>query len=562
MKVLGIIPSRGSGDDWPWVNARKLGGYPLVVHSILSARQSRHLGRVLVSTEDPGIAAIAREYGADVPFLRDPRHARPGSMLNEAMIEILDYLKRHEGYEPEALALLESDAPFRTPQLIDAAVERFLQGDVDSVVALTPEYDQFWRKDGERIVEVLARRTRKEGLEPLLRETGVVRVIRTATLTCERYLGRRVGHVLADPRSSFTIRTIDDFRMAERLLQPYRVLFRADGSRTIGMGHLYSVLRVAECLVKQEPQTEVLVLIGSRHAEGATLVAERGFPVEVCPSEDLTACMRRLDRFGPDLVVNDLMVVPKDYMEQLRLSGYRVVNIVDSLADVEEGPPPDVLINFSHEAHVPCGYEYFCGTSYATLDPSLSGQQVGGQRTLRTPPTVIVTMGGSDPENLSAKCLEALDAMPESLAVTLVIGPAFMHEAAVIQFIQCARKPVLVQKAVPDMARLYAEADIGLAAGGRTLYELSAMGVPAIVLSQNQREQERVEHFSHFGSVISLGLGREVVPSQIQMAVRRLLEDRDLLRRMQEAGSRLVDGNGVQRIVGIIRQAMLQRQAI
>src|SRR5204862_1832972 len=68
--ALGIIPARGGSKGVPRKNLKLLGGLPLIAHSIVSGRAARELDRVLVSTDDPEIAAVARDYGAEVPFLR------------------------------------------------------------------------------------------------------------------------------------------------------------------------------------------------------------------------------------------------------------------------------------------------------------------------------------------------------------------------------------------------------------------------------------------------------------------------------------------------------------
>ena len=68
--VLAVIPARGGSKGLPGKNLRSLAGIPLIGHSILLAKMCPQIDRLIVSTESPGIAAVAREYGADVPFVR------------------------------------------------------------------------------------------------------------------------------------------------------------------------------------------------------------------------------------------------------------------------------------------------------------------------------------------------------------------------------------------------------------------------------------------------------------------------------------------------------------
>ncbi|MEE9264590.1 MAG: acylneuraminate cytidylyltransferase family protein, partial [Vicinamibacteria bacterium] len=69
-RVVAIVPARGGYDEVPYMNIKKLGPIPLVAYTLQEAAKSRYIDRVVVSTDDEKVAAVAREYGADVPFLR------------------------------------------------------------------------------------------------------------------------------------------------------------------------------------------------------------------------------------------------------------------------------------------------------------------------------------------------------------------------------------------------------------------------------------------------------------------------------------------------------------
>ncbi|HMU70535.1 MAG TPA: acylneuraminate cytidylyltransferase family protein, partial [Chitinophagales bacterium] len=70
MEVLAIIPARGGSKGLPGKNIRPLNGHPLLAYSILAAQQSELITRIIVNTDDLDIAAIAQQYGAEIPFLR------------------------------------------------------------------------------------------------------------------------------------------------------------------------------------------------------------------------------------------------------------------------------------------------------------------------------------------------------------------------------------------------------------------------------------------------------------------------------------------------------------
>src|SRR3712207_4288147 len=98
--ALGIIPARGGSKTVPRKNLKLLGGKPLIVWSIEAARASRELDRFIVSTDDDEIAAVAREHGAEVPFLRPAEFARDDTPDLPVFQQALSWLAEHRGYRP------------------------------------------------------------------------------------------------------------------------------------------------------------------------------------------------------------------------------------------------------------------------------------------------------------------------------------------------------------------------------------------------------------------------------------------------------------------------------
>lgn len=127
-EVIAIIPARGGSKGLPRKNILPLAGKPLIAYSIEAALASKLVTRVVVSTEDEEIAAIAQEYGAEVPFMRPAELADDRAKISEAIKHTLEQLKLNEGYEPNILITLYPTHPFRTPEIIDSLVQRNLDG--------------------------------------------------------------------------------------------------------------------------------------------------------------------------------------------------------------------------------------------------------------------------------------------------------------------------------------------------------------------------------------------------------------------------------------------------
>ena len=136
--VLGLVPARGGSKGIPRKNLIPVGGLPLIAHTILAARKSRSLDRVIVSTDDDEIAEVAERFGAEVPFRRPPEFAEDLTPDLPVFLHALEWLDRHEGYKPDLIAHLRPTSPLRTAQHIDEAVS-ILRGrpDADSVRSVT-----------------------------------------------------------------------------------------------------------------------------------------------------------------------------------------------------------------------------------------------------------------------------------------------------------------------------------------------------------------------------------------------------------------------------------------
>jgi len=126
-EVVAVIPARGQSKGLPRKNCLPLCGKPLIAYSIETALRSRLIDRVIVSTDDEEIAAIARDFGASVPALRPESLARDASELTEVVKHAM--LRLYDGDPDQAISIvLLPTHPFRTPTLVDYLTQKLLDG--------------------------------------------------------------------------------------------------------------------------------------------------------------------------------------------------------------------------------------------------------------------------------------------------------------------------------------------------------------------------------------------------------------------------------------------------
>ena len=137
MKIIAIIPTRGGSLRTRDKNIKNFAGKPLIVWTILEAKKSKLLNRVIVSTDSPAIAKIAKKYGAEVPFLRPAELAIATIGVEPVLKHAFEWLIKNETYKADAIVLLQSTNPLRTSTHIDEAIKIFIKKKADSVVAVS-----------------------------------------------------------------------------------------------------------------------------------------------------------------------------------------------------------------------------------------------------------------------------------------------------------------------------------------------------------------------------------------------------------------------------------------
>lgn len=137
-RILAVIPARGGSKGIPFKNIVSLGGLPLIAWTIAAARAAHGLDRVIVSTDDANIAAIAREHDAEVPFLRPVEFSGDSAPAVDVIKHALGQLHADDGKPYDAVAYLQPTSPFRTTAHLNDAVALYNQHQPDTLVSVTP----------------------------------------------------------------------------------------------------------------------------------------------------------------------------------------------------------------------------------------------------------------------------------------------------------------------------------------------------------------------------------------------------------------------------------------
>lgn len=220
--ALCVVPAKARSTRFPGKNTALLAGKPLVVWAVEAALASGVFDCVMVSTDDEGIARLARSAGAEVPFIRDPALAADDVEVPAVIRSVLHWYDQHSGRIFEEICILQPTSPLRTAQDIRAA-KSMLDADpqADGVISVSPyAHHPHWalRIEGGRLVAQFPQSATasRQDLPPLYHPDGTVFWHRRRSLLSERPVyERRMLAYLTPARSSLDIDYPDDLDYAQ-----------------------------------------------------------------------------------------------------------------------------------------------------------------------------------------------------------------------------------------------------------------------------------------------------------------------------------------------------------
>lgn len=230
-EVLALIPARGGSKSIPGKNIKDFAGHPLISYSIVAGLAAESVNRVVVSTDDEQIAAIARKYGAETPFLRPLEFSRDDTPDLPVFQHAVNWLQAEEGYLPDIIVQLRPTSPLRKTSHIDQAVFRLLEHpEADSIRTVCMPFQnpyKMWRVGEEGFMSPILNSDLSEpynlprqALPQVYWQTGYVDAAWSDTIMSKGSMtGDRILPLIIGEEEWIDIDTPDDWRRAERLLE-------------------------------------------------------------------------------------------------------------------------------------------------------------------------------------------------------------------------------------------------------------------------------------------------------------------------------------------------------
>ncbi|HEY1632742.1 MAG TPA: NTP transferase domain-containing protein [Rhizomicrobium sp.] len=578
IRIVAVIQARMGSTRLPGKVLKPIAGEPLLWHIVHRLKRSQFIEDIAIATSthprDDAIVEWGRENGVTV--VRGPEDDVLARFARAA--ELMD---------ADVIVRVSSDAPFIDAGFIDHLIASLLEQDADYVLleenAVTAHegVDPFTRRALDRLMM-------DAGDDPVAREhvTGYFKLhpdfVRIARAPAYPALAREAGRL--------TIDTPDDLAFAEAVharleakageaslsdlllllerepglralnghvqQKPIRAegglaLIRCDGGGRFGYGHVKRMVALARALRDREGIGSVFAVNGTPDAFEP--IARAGFE-----AVEATSLPKMIAVRDPDLVICDLREgVTREELASLdplkiAIDDGSDLRLAADLAYYPPVPQAETLDWHGSQCAPRIGWEW------SLLGMTKPG---AGPRAASPRPTLLVSMGGSDPQELTLRMARALTRLNPVFRARFVIGPGMENRGRIARAIASLAPHFETVEGAADLAAEYAASDLALVAFGVTAYELAAYGVPALYLGLTEDHALSASAFEQAGMGISLGVAERIEDEDITRAVWTLMSDSPRRRDMRAAGLMTIDGEGAARIAGDIAKQLRLRRA-
>mgnify|MGYP003628777441 CR=1 FL=1 len=228
MNILGIIPARGGSKAVRGKNIKLLAGKPLLQYTVDVAKASKHLSKLILSSDDDAIINVANQLNLEVPYKRPSGLAQDNSPTLPVIQHALNFY-RNQGINFDAVCLLQVTSPFKTTKFIDNAIEIFIKSKADALVSVKKvpdEYNPHWtfKVNKNDCLELLTGEEkiigRRQDLPKAYHRDGIIYLTKTNVLLEQNSLyGDTLAYIESPSNVNVNIDTMDDWKKAEDYLK-------------------------------------------------------------------------------------------------------------------------------------------------------------------------------------------------------------------------------------------------------------------------------------------------------------------------------------------------------
>jgi len=561
IKTVAIIQARMGSTRLPGKVLAKIEGKSLLQHLVERIRKSKKIDSNIIATstkkDDSKIEELAKKIG--IKCFRGPENDVLGR-----------YKKAAEKFKADIIVRITADNPLTDPWVTDKMICHLVnrgldyvcvKGMIDGLASEVITLDAIKKAD-----KLSSKEYHREHVTTFIKDSP--RLFNIGFIDCTKRLKKPEISVSVDTKEDLAkVRAIykkfykkGTIFSSEKIVEFFdnknkksNILFRVDGSNKLGMGHIIRSVAIANELRKSKNM--VPIFLTKNFPIAIKKIKENNFHAEIIPrntniKEEIKLALDAIKKTNSRVVMTDIQNINLDFLKGIKRKIDCIVSI-DDLGSIKKHA--DIIINGSvvdkRLIYKNKMARYFLGPKHMIINQSFAGMYKKKKKIAKKISSILVTMGGSDPRNLTLKVINALTDLNDNIKITILVGSAFKNIEKIMSLAKNMDN-INIRHNVKNIQDYMYKADIAFCSGGISSYELAACGTPAIFLPFSKIESLTSDTFEKKGFGINMGL--DLKRDKITRATKRLIRNRKLRAKMSKAGKKLVDGKSMERAIGVI----------
>lgn len=336
------------------------------------------------------------------------------------------------------------------------------------------------------------------------------------------------------------------------------LLFRVDATHEMGIGHVMRCLVIAEAWMKKD-LGPVYFISSSLNDKMKSLVEKAN--IKLCTiqcndpgsTEDALATIELIRKLNSDWVVVDGYQFNHQYQECLKNHNVKFL-FFDDFGHCDHYVA-DIVLNrgfFANQVDYTNREPYtklLLGHTYSLIRNDFIDAASEKERDAKQVGKILVTIGGSDPKNVTVRVLEALDRLEQDLSIKVILGPLYRDQEELMKRSYAENHQVEMIHFTNRIVDYYKWADVAITAGGNSLYEMLYMGLPTITI-KTASNQNAVKIISEeYQATFYVGDEQQLSTELLEEKTRFFLNNTTFREEIARAAEKLIDGLGVQRVI-------------
>lgn len=467
-KLLAVIPARGGSKGIPRKNLKLLNGKPLIDYILEKLISVGIFDKVIVSSDCDKILSHCKKF-KKVNCLK-----RPNDLSGDLVT--LDPVIFHSYQSCDGLFdyifTFQPTSPLLTEETIKESVKRIIDGNCDSLMTVIDDRHLNWILKEGKFVPSYIERVNRQKLPVSFKETGSIIACSKEVISINNRLSDNINLLEISKKEGIDIDSYSDWIIAEEMLKEPKICFLVIGNQNKGLGHVYRSLTLADQL-KYKP----LFLIKDSEDLAIKHISDSFYEIKTFNSQDDLDHL--LKSHQVDLIINDTLDTSEEEILFLKGDSRFVVSFEDLGVGADYA---DLVFNALYEGSFTNNNSFF-GYKFVCLRDEFSS--VGFKKIKDNVKNVLVTFGGTDPNNITDFVVDLIKSY--NLEIEVIVGIGYSKLDDLISKYSSFDNIKIIHN-VEKMSEHIINSDIVITSNGRTVYEVVSLGVPLITIAQNERE--------------------------------------------------------------------------